>query len=99
MNRDKASDGPFLLLRYLLFLLDALAFAHGLLEQLQIALNIRIFRILGLGLQERDARTRIVAAQNEGIALVVEDLRRLANDADSLSVGAVCELEAAQLVV
>src|SRR4051794_28044268 len=91
--------GKMIANRYSLFLLNALALAHGPLEQLQIALNVGIFRILGLGLQERDARTRIVAAQNVGIALIVQHLGRRADNADSLGIGPVRELEPAQLVI
>src|SRR5262245_11403344 len=82
-----------------LFLLHALALAHALVEQLQIVPDVGIVRILGLGLQERHARARIVAAQHVGIALVIEQFRGLANDADSLVVGAIGELEAAQLII
>ena len=42
---------------------------------------------------EHRARTRIVAAQHEGEALVVHDLRRCADKTDRLRIGAVGEIK------
>lgn len=53
----------------------------------------------GLGLFKLLLGTPVFAAQHEGEALVVEDFRRRANDADGLLVGAVGEIEAVQVVI
>src|SRR5262245_26954401 len=105
-NGIKSSTGSLSPIRYSLFairrslfLLHALALAHALVEQLQIVLDVEIVRILGLGLHERHARARIVTAQHVGIALVIEHFRGLADDADGLVVGAIGQLETAQLII
>src|SRR5262245_47983535 len=81
-------------IRHSLLLLDAFALSLALLEQLEIALDIGIVRVLRAGLEQCRARTRIVAAQHKGIAPVVEHFRRRTDDGDRLAIGAVGKLEA-----
>src|SRR4029077_8398625 len=80
-------------------LLDGPAVVIALFEQSQIGEHVRIGRVLGAGLVELLFGPGIVAAQHVGEALVVEDFRRRADQADGRRIGAVGEVEAAQPVV
>ena len=82
-----------------MLLLDRLALTVAVFEQAHIGLDMGIAGVLGLSVLELLLRPRVIAAQHIRKALIVEDFRRRANDADGLFVGAVGEIEAVQPVV
>src|SRR5262245_1386262 len=80
-------------------LLRSLALAQARLEQLEIVLDVGVAGVLALGFQQRFAGALGIAAQNVGVAAVVEDLGGRPRDLHGLVVGAVGELEPAQAIV
>src|SRR5580704_17790898 len=80
-------------------LLDGLAVAVALFEQLQIGLDVGVGRVFGAGFFELLVGAGIVAAQHVGEALVVEDFGRRADEAQRRSIGAVGEIETVQPVI
>jgi hypothetical protein len=80
-------------------LLDSLALARALGQQMQVVLHVFIAWILALGFGKLGAGALVIAAQHVGIALVVEDFGGRPDDADGLVIGAVGEIETAQAVI
>src|SRR6185312_15485029 len=80
-------------------LLNGLALERAVLKQLHVGLDVRVAGVLFLRLFELLVGAGVVAAQHVGEALVIEDFRRSADDADGFGIGAVGEIETAQPVV
>ena len=85
--------------RYRRGLLNGLAFAIALFQQTNIVLHVFIGRIFSLCDGKRGMRALVVAAQHVGVALVVENLNRRADNADRLGIGAVGQIKATQAIV
>ena len=80
-------------------LLHSLAASHAFLDQNEIVVDVGIIRISGLGRQQDLAGARIVGPQDVRIALVVENFRRFADDANGPAIGAISEIEPLQPII
>src|SRR5499426_1140761 len=96
---DPIRCSPFAIRLLASDLLAAAATAHALFQKLDVVLDVRVGRVLRQGLGEPGAGAVIIAAQHVGEALVVENLRRTADDGDGGRIGAVGEVEALEPVV
>src|SRR6202521_1398008 len=80
-------------------LLLGLSWPGALRQQIQVVLDVRIAGIEVASGHELLPGVAVIAAQQIGIALVVEDLRRRAENLDRMRIGAVGELEPTQPII